>query len=282
MPASTVHQKQAVAAYLGPEASWTYQAAQQHFGPQVRYLAEKQIGDVFAAVQDARADYGVVPIENSTEGAITQTLDLFIHYDLRISALLLLPVENHLLGRGDRANITRLYSHAQVFGQCRDWLNREMPGVEKVQVSSTTRAAELAAQELNTGALAGKTAAEVYGLPILASAIQDRADNATRFVVLGRESATRSGSDRTLLMLGVREQSGGLLHAMRAFDQAAFDLRKIETRPSRHKAWDYYFFIDVAGHEEDELVVKAMQDLRKDGALVKMLGSYPDAKKVRP
>jgi chorismate mutase/prephenate dehydratase len=282
MSASLALEKGITIAYLGPEATWTHQAAREKFGASVQYLPQTHIGDVFEQVHRHRADYGVVPVENSTEGAVDHTLDMFIDYDLRVCAQVLLRIENHLLGRGDRAKMTRLYSHPQVFGQCRDWLGREMPRVEKIEVSSTTRAAELAAQEPNSGALAGRMAAEVYQLPILARAIQDKADNTTRFLIIGEQSCPRTGLDRTSIMLGLRDQPGALFEALRPFDQFKVSLRKIESRPSRRKAWEYFFFVDVDGHQEDELLVAVIQELRKNCSIVKVLGSYPDIERTRP
>jgi len=282
MSASLALEKGITIAYLGPEATWTHQAAREKFGASVQYLPQTHIGDVFEQVHRHRADYGVVPVENSTEGAVDHTLDMFIDYDLRICAQVLLRIENHLLGKGDRAKITRLYSHPQVFGQCRDWLSREMPGIEKIEVSSTTRAAELAAQEPNSGALAGRMAAEVYQLPILARAIQDKADNTTRFLIIGQQSCPRTGLDRTSIMLGLRDQPGALFEALRPFDQFKVSLRKIESRPSRRKAWEYFFFVDMDGHQEDELLMAVIQELKKNCSIVKVLGSYPDIERARP
>ena len=282
MSASLALEKPIAIAYLGPEATWTHQAAREKFGASVQYLPQSHIRDVFEQVHRRRADYGVVPVENSTEGAVDHTLDMFMDYDLRVCAQVLLKIENHLLGRGVREKITRLYSHPQVFGQCRDWLSREMPGVEKIEVSSTTRAAELAAHEPNSGALAGRMAAEVYGLPILARAIQDKADNTTRFLIIGQQSCPRTGFDRTSIMLGLRDQPGALFEALRPFDQFKVSLRKIESRPSRRKAWEYYFFVDMEGHQEDELLMAVIHELKKNCSVVKVLGSYPDIERTRP
>jgi chorismate mutase/prephenate dehydratase len=203
---------------------------------------------------------------------------MFIDFDLQIYAQLLLRIENNLLGHGPRESITRIYSHPQAFGQCRDWLRREMPAVEKIEVSSTTRAAELAAKEPHTAALAGRMAAEVYHLPILAQAVQDREDNTTRFFVIGHQRAPRTGHDRTSLMFSLRDQPGALFAALRPFDQLKINLTKIESRPSRRKLWEYFFFVDMQGHQEDEPVVAAVSELRQHCGIVKILGSYPEIK----
>ncbi len=263
-------------AYLGPEASWTHQAAREKFGQDVSCLPSKSIADVFDSVSRNTAEYGVVPVENSTEGAVDQTLDLLMDCDLRICAQILLRIENNLLARGPRQNIARVYSHPQVFGQCRDWLRREMPTVEKIEVSSTTRAAELASQELGTAALASPLAATVYGLTILEKAVQDRPDNTTRFLVVGRHDCPKTDHDRTALMFGPRDETGALFAALRSLDQLKINLRNVESRPSRRKAWQYFFFIDLEGHQEDALLVAAMKELRKHCDVVKILGSYPD------
>ena len=282
MSASITHRKEMAIAYLGPEATWSHQAASRKFGETAVYLPQTQIRDVFDAVHSRRAGYGVVPVENSTEGTIAQTLDLFIDYDLQISGQIVLRIESHLLGRADRAKMTRLYSHAQVFGQCRDWLGREMPGVEKIEVSSTARAAELAAHEPNSGALAGTAVAEAYELPILSHAIQDNADNATRFLIIGPESGTPTGADRTLIMFALSDPAVGLVKALRPFDQFKVSLRKIENRPNRRKAWEYYFFADVDGHHGDELLMSLIEELKKNCSIVKVLGSFPDNERIWP
>jgi chorismate mutase / prephenate dehydratase len=275
MSASIAVEKAVAIAYLGPEATWTHQAAREKFGASVQYIPQSNIGEVFEAVSRRAADYGVVPVENSTEGAVVHTLDMFMDFDLQVCAQLLLKIENHLLGRGPREGITRLYSHPQVFGQCREWLRREMPGVEKLEVSSTTRAAELASQEPGTAALAGRMAAEVYSLPILARAVQDRPDNTTRFLIIGHQSCPRTGHDRTSLMFGLRDQPGALFAALRPFDELKISLTKIQSRPSRRKAWEYFFFVDMEGHHEDEQLVAAVAQLRLHCGVVKILGSYP-------
>ena len=205
---------------------------------------------------------------------------MFMESDLQICAQVLMRIENHLIARGERDKITRLYSHAQVFGQCREWLRRTMPQVETVEVSSTVRAAQLAAAEEKTGALAGRMAAEVYNLPILERGVQDRADNTTRFLVIGHQGCPRTGRDRTSLMFGLRDEPGALFSALRPFDDLKINLRKIESRPSRRKAWEYFFFADIEGHQEDEQIVAAVNELRKNCSIVKVLGSYPNTERT--
>ncbi len=282
MSASLALEKQIRIAYLGPEGTWTHQAAREKFGASVQYLPQPDIGDVFDNVARRHADYGVVPVENSTEGAVNHTLDMFMESDLQICAQIMLRIENHLLSRGPREQIAKVYSHPQVFGQCREWLRRELPGVELIEVSSTTRAAEHATREENSAALAGRMAAEVYNLSILQRSVQDDPDNATRFLVIGHQSCPRTGNDRTSLMFGLRDEPGALFLALRPFGELKINLTKIENRPSRRKAWEYFFFVDVEGHHEDEPLMAVVSELKKHCSIVKMLGSYPKAESTRP
>ena len=277
MSASLAVEKGIAIAYLGPEGTWTHQAAREKFGASVRYLPQSNIGDVFNEVARHHADYGVVPVENSTEGAVNHTLDMFMESDLKICAQIMLRIENHLLSRAPRENINKIYSHPQVFGQCREWLQREMRGVELVEVSSTTRAAERAVQESNAAALAGRMAAEVYQLPILQRNIHDDPDNTTRFLVIGPEGCPRTGNDRTSLMFGLRDEPGALFSALEPFDRFKLNLNKIESRPSRRKPWEYFFFVDVEGHQQDEPVEAVVRALKKSCSILKVLGSYPSA-----
>jgi chorismate mutase/prephenate dehydratase len=280
MSASLALEKTITIAYLGPEATWTHQAAREKFGASVQYLSQTDISDVFNEVARRRADYGVVPIENSTEGAVNHTLDMFMESDLQICAQILFKIENHLLGRGPREKIAKLYSHPQVFGQCREWLRREMPAIELIEVSSTTRAAELASREAGAGALAGRMAAEVYSLSILEKGVQDKPDNTTRFLVIGHQSCPRTGNDRTSLMFGLRDKTGALFSALRPFDECKISLSKIESRPSRRKAWEYFFFVDMDGHQEDKPLIAVVKELKKQCSIVKILGSYPKAEQL--
>lgn len=275
MSASLALEKDISIAYLGPEATWTHQAARSKFGASVRYSPQANIRDVFEEVERRRADYGVVPIENSTEGAVNHTLDVFIDSRLHICAQILLPIENNLLARIPREEIKVLYSHPQVFGQCRQWLHRNMPGIDLVEASSTTRAAALAAEKPHAGALAGSMAAEVYGLEILEAAIQDSPDNTTRFLVIGHETCPPTGDDKTSLMFGVKDQPGALVHALQPFRQHDINMSRIESRPSKRKAWDYFFFVDLQGHARDEKLARALEELSQHCSLVKILGSYP-------
>jgi chorismate mutase/prephenate dehydratase len=276
MSASLAREKDLCIAYLGPEATWTHQAARSKFGASVGYSAQASIRDVFSEVERGRADYGVVPIENSTEGAVNYTLDVFIDSQLRICAQILLKIENNLIANIPREEIRRVYSHPQVFGQCRQWLQHHLPHAELVEVSSTTRAAALARENPNSAALAGRMAAEVYGLNILEASVQDSPNNTTRFLVIGHETCPPTGCDKTSLMFSVQDKPGALFAALEPLNRWEISMSKIESRPSKRKAWEYVFFVDIAGHCKDDTVVQALEELQKHCTFVKILGSYPN------
>jgi chorismate mutase/prephenate dehydratase len=263
-------------AYLGPRSTFSHQAAARHFGYAVELLPDRTIADVFEAVERGRAHYGVVPIENSQEGAVNATLDRFMDSEARICAQIFLPVELNLLGRGPLDQVRKVYSHPQPFGQCRRWLAEHMPGAECIEVSSTARAAEMAAAEENSAALAGGLAGEEFGLPVLARAIQDSSSNVTRFFVIGRQPARPSGRDKTSVMFAVKDQPGALAKALAPFEKSGISLTRIESRPSKRQAWEYYFFADFAGHAEDAKVAAALGELSGVCAFTRILGSYPD------
>jgi len=275
MSASFALEKGLCIAYLGPEATWTHQAARGKFGASVDYAAQPNIADVFSAVERNKSDYGVVPIENSTEGAVNYTLDVFADSDLKICAEILLKIENNLIARIPRDQIKKIYSHPQVFGQCRNWLRLNLPNVDYIEVSSTTRAAELAASEPDAAALAGRMAAEVYQLDILEASIQDNPNNTTRFLVIGHTTCVPTGFDKTSLMFNVQDKPGSLFAALAPFKELKLNLSKIESRPSKRKAWDYFFFVDVDGHHQDPTLVTALEELQRHCSFVKILGSYP-------
>ena len=263
-------------AYFGPEATFTHQAAVRKFGASLRYAAQKTIADVFAEVSRGNADYGVVPVENSTEGVVTHTLDMFMDSDLKIVAQIVLPIQQCLMSNVPLAKIEKLYVHHQSLAQCRGWLAKNLPRVEIQETSSNARSAELAARDKTAGALGGALAAETYGLKILARDIQDNSVNATRFIVLGRQSSPPTGDDRTSLMLSVADKAGALHSAIAAFRKYKVNMTKIESRPSKRKAWEYFFFIDCAGHYQDASVAKAIKQLGAHANFVKILGSYPN------
>ena len=264
-------------AYLGPEATFTHQAAIQKFGSSLRYVSQKTIADVFTEVSRNRADYGVVPVENTTEGVVTHTLDMFVDSDLKIVSQIVLPVQYCLAGNCRLQDIKRLYVHPQALGQCRQWVQEHLPKVEIFETSSNARSAELAAQGKVNAAITGILAAEKYGLPVLKQDIQDNAANATRFLVLGRQCSPPTGDDRTSLLVSVADKAGALHQAIAAFRRHKINMTKIESRPSKRKAWEYFFFIDCNGHMQDRKVVKAIHLLGEHCNFVKVLGSYPNA-----
>jgi chorismate mutase/prephenate dehydratase len=269
-------EKSLTIAYLGPEATFTHQAAIRRFGSSLRYSPQKTIADVFAEVSKNRADYGVVPVENSTEGVVTHTLDMFVDSDLKVVAQIILPVQQCLMSNSPRAQIRKLYSHPQSLAQCRGWIQNHLSHVEIVETSSNARSAELASKEKSTGAIAGVLAAEKYRLTVLEHDLQDNAANATRFLVLGRQCSPPTGDDRTSLMVSITDKVGALHHALAAFRKNRINLTKIESRPSKRKAWEYFFFIDCDGHKQDRKVAKAIESLGEQCSFVKVLGSYPN------
>ncbi|MGY8655388.1 MAG: prephenate dehydratase [Verrucomicrobiia bacterium] len=262
-------------AYLGPEATYTHQAALGRFGASLNYAPQKTIADVFAEVTRKNADYGVVPIENSTEGVITHTLDLFVDSELKIVAQALMPINHCLIGKTKQSGIKRLYSHPQALAQCRAWIQAHLPQVEVVETSSTTRAAEFAGKERGAAAIASSLAADLYKLKIIQSGIQDNVGNATRFLILGRNSPDPTGADRTSLMFSIAHKTGALHKALEPFRRRRINMTKIESRPSKRKAWEYFFFVDIDGHEKDTKVANALKSLSDHCSLVKVLGSYP-------
>ena len=275
MSASLALEKDLAIAYFGPEATNTHQAARSKFGASVNYTPQLSIADVFDVVARGNADYGVVPIENSTEGAVNHTLDVFMDSELRICAQILMKIENHLVAKIPREQVRKIYSHPQVFGQCRNWLRLHLPDADLIEVSSTPRAAELAASDPAAAAITGKMAAEVHGLQILAPAIQDIATNTTRFLVIGRTASPPTGDDRTSIMFSLQDKPGALFQAIEPFNRLKISMSKIESRPSKRKAWEYFFFVDIDGHAGEDKVKQAIDELEKHCTFVKILGTYP-------
>jgi chorismate mutase / prephenate dehydratase len=263
-------------AFLGPAGTWTHQAAISKFGASVAYAPAESLEEVFDAVARRRADYGVVPIENTTEGAAIHTLDLFADSPLLICAQVLLRIENCLMSGGPREEIRAMYSHAAVFAQCRQWLQRNFPKVDLVEVPSTTRAAEVASRTPHAAALGGALAARLHGLTVLETSIQDSATNTTRFLVIGERTCPPTGRDRTSIMFSVRNEPGSLFHALEPFNKLHINMSRIESRPGRRRDWEYFLFADVAGHCQDERVQTALRGLEQHCSFVKVLGSYPN------
>ena len=267
-------------AFLGPEGTFTQQAVLRHFGHSVRALALATVGEVFQEVEAGNADFGVVAIENSSEGTITNTLDRLLTSPLHICGEVELRIHHCLMGKmGTLARVLRVCSHSQALAQCRGWLDEHLPEAERVAVSSNAEGARRARDEQGSAAIAGEIAAEVYGLGILAREIEDRADNATRFLVLGRKLLRSSGADRTTLLLSIGEtRSPGALHRLlEPLARYRISMTRIESRPSHRRKWDYVFFIDFEGHAHEPHVRKALTALKRRASLFRVLGSYPRA-----
>jgi chorismate mutase/prephenate dehydratase len=299
MSSALALEKTMTIAYLGPEATFTHQAAIRRFGASLRYAPQKTITDVFNEVSKKSADYGVVPVENSTEGVVTHTLDMFVDSDLKIVSQIVLPISHCFVSRFPREKIKRIFVHPQTLGQCRNWLQKHFPNADLVETSSNAISAERATKpvipwkdkkvaggliistkrgqpEIATSAITSELAAEKYKLPILEHDIQDNATNATRFLVLGRQCSPPTGDDRTSLMISVADKAGALHEAISAFRRYKINMTKIESRPSKRKAWEYFFFIDCDGHAQDRKVARAIQLLGQHCNFVKVLGSYPN------
>lgn len=276
--ASIALEKRLCIAYLGPAATYTQQAAICNFGVSLDYRAMKTIPDVFSEVETGAADYGVIPIENSTEGAVFHSMDRLVDSDLKICSQVYLPIEHCLISRSPLSAIQEVRSKDQALGQCREWLRAHLNGVPTMDVVSTAEAVRAASENPGVAAVASILSAQHYGVPVQAKGIQDRDDNVTRFLVIGKTSvrALGKGRDKTSLVISLKDEPGALEKALRAFGSRGINLSKIESRPSRKKAWDYFFFIDLIGHYDDEDVKAALQELEGHCPLIKWLGSYPD------
>ncbi|MDF1860623.1 MAG: prephenate dehydratase [Verrucomicrobiales bacterium] len=262
-------------AYLGPAGTWTHQAAIGKFGHSVEFLPQPSFADVFDQVERRIADYGVVPIENSTEGAVTHTLDLFADSPLKIYGQVMMPIENNLMANCKREEIEHIYSHPQIIAQCRAWLGKNFHEIQPVEKSSSAVAAEVAANEPHSAVLGGSLLADMYGLTILEQSIQDIAHNTTRFLVISHKTCPPTGNDRSSVMFSVRDEPGSLHKALEPFEKLSINMSKIESRPSKRRAWEYFFFVDLAGHCEDEAFAAVIKQLEENCSFVKVLGSYP-------
>jgi chorismate mutase/prephenate dehydratase len=269
-------------AFLGPEGTFSHQAVKSQFGLSVQAMPQGSIPSVFQAVERGQADYGVAPVENATEGAVDPTLDTFLESQLRIVAEILLPVDLALLMRQDLEidRIKRVYSHPQPFGQCQKWMAMRLPHVTAVVASSTTEAARMAREDAEGAAIASELAAGLFDLKVAAAGIQDMGGNATRFWVLGRKAPAPSGRDLTSLVVTVKDSPGVLLHLLEPLAKHNINLSRIQSRPTRRKAWEYAFFLDMEGHEKDPAVATALNELASVANSVKLLGSYPKAEEI--
>lgn len=266
-------------AYLGPRGTFSEEAALKRFGSMVTALACSSIDDVFRKVEAGAAGYGVVPVENSTEGAVGRSLDLLLQTPLKVCGEIKLPVHQLLLARHpDLTRIVRLYSHPQSFSQCHEWLNVNLPhltGEARINAASNADAARLAAADENAGAIAGRKAGEVFNLTICAENIEDDPNNTTRFLVIGAQEVASSGTDKTSLVMSVRNRPGAIHELLGPLARHGVSMTRLESRPSRAGLWEYVFFVDIQGHQQDTKIEKALQEVREKAAFLKVLGSYP-------
>ncbi|MGB9643155.1 MAG: prephenate dehydratase, partial [Candidatus Ratteibacteria bacterium] len=263
-------------AYLGPAGTFTHQASLFQFGDKNDYMPCRTIESVFREVEKGRADYGVVPIENSNEGVVTHTLDMFVDSDLKITAEIILEIHHFLLSREKNlTKIKKVYSHIQALGQCQRWLEENLPGAVLLEAESTAHAVRLAQKEPFSAAIGSEAAAEIYKMNILAPNIEDFRGNATRFLVIGTRYSQPSGDDKTSIMFSIKDRVGALHDMLVPFKKYNINLTRIESRPTKKKAWEYIFFVDFEGHKDDANVCKALALLEKNCVFLKILGSYP-------
>ena len=266
-------------AFFGPKATFTHMATMQMFGLSAELIPQKSIPAVFEEVEKGKALYGVVPVENSTEGMVSHTLDMFMESELKINAEVLLEIHLYLLSRTGRIeDVKKVYSHLQPIAQCREWLAENLPNVPVVDVASTAVAAQIASEDYTGAAIASEIASSMYDLRIVRERIEDQVNNYTRFLVIGKKVADKSGDDKTSLMFSVKDEVGILYRMLEPFAKRGINLSKIESRPFKKKAWEYIFYLDLMGHISDEPVAAAVQELKECCQFVKLLGSYPKAK----
>ncbi len=267
-------------AYLGPKGTYTQAATQKHFGDGIKMLPLASLPQVFREVEASTVDYGVVPIENSTEGVVSHTLDLFVQSSLKICGEIHLPIHHSLMCASSDLSLDKIevvYAHPQAIAQCRQWLDVNLPEAKRVAVSSNAEGARMTQSEPTSAAIAGQVAAELYKLHILQENIEDNVNNTTRFLVIGHQEVSKSGDDKTTLLLSARNKSGALYHLLEPLSNYNLDMTRIESRPSKNMNWEYLFFMDIAGHIEDENVKSALLELEQEAELFRVLGSYPTA-----
>ena len=278
MSACLAAEKPLQVAYLGPEGSFTQAAAVKQFGGSVQLQSMSTIADVFNAVETGNASYGVVPVENSTEGMVSHTLDRFINTPLKINGEVSLRIHHYLLSKSKKLNeITTVYAHPQALAQCKNWLSKYLPNCELVAVNSNSEAAKKVSFEPNAAAIAANRAAEIYDLSVLASNIEDEADNTTRFLVIGAQDVGPSGQDKTALLVSTKNKPGALQVLLKPLADSGISMTRIESRPSRKGIWEYVFFIDIEGHCQDGTVSQALTLLEQESSMCRVLGSYPKA-----
>ena len=276
MSASLALEEPLKVAFLGPEATFTHLAALRHFGSSVAFKPHSSIRSVFEMVDTGKAEFGIVPIENSNEGIVSYTLDLFMDYDLKINAEVIQEVSHNLLSKsGDIKKIKKIYSHPQAAAQCRGWLEATLPNTPVLEAASTAKAAEFASDDGKLAAISSELAAKIYDLHFVERNIEDNRRNMTRFLVIAEESPEPTGNDKTSILFSVKDKPGALFDILTPFKKARINLSKIESRPSKRKAWEYIFFVDMSGHFEDKKVSKAIGEVKDSCLFLKILGSYP-------
>jgi chorismate mutase / prephenate dehydratase len=269
-------QTEVIVSFLGPATTYTHLACLEHFGSSIRTLSQESIQDVFASVEMGEATHGVVPVENSTEGTVDRTLDMFIESDLKICGEVFLRISHTLFSQtGAIEDIRVIYSHPQALGQCRKWMKKNTPHVTLTETASTAKAAELAAQDTNAAAIASSFAGRLYGLKAVSSQIEDSLQNFTRFLVIGRQPLGNTGKDKTSLLFLTRHTPGTLYGVLKIFAEKRINLTKIESRPMKGEPWEYIFFVDVEGHTTDSNLQEALVELKDSVIFMKILGSYP-------
>ncbi len=265
-------------AFLGPDGTFTQAAALKHFGHSVKTQSVGAISEVFREVESGACHYGVVPVENSTEGVVTHTLDMFLSSPLQICGEVSLRINHHLLSVSkEMAHIEVVYSHQQSLAQCRSWLDRNLPQAKRVSVGSNAEAAKLASADPQSAAIASEMAAEIYGLKIVSKNIEDEPGNTTRFLVIGKQEVTPCGADKTSLLLATRNIAGSLHRLLAPLAEHDVSMTRIESRPSRRGKWEYVFFVDIEGHKDDDSVAQVLKNLKSEAQICKILGSYPKA-----
>jgi len=270
-------------AYLGPKATFTHLACLRGFGDGAEFLPVRSIRDVFQEVEKGMVGYGVVPIENSTEGVVSHTLDMFVDSDLKICGEIFLEVSHHLLSlSGEKAAVEKIYSHAHAIAQSRRWLEANLPRVPVLEVASTAAAAEIASRDPSAAAIASELAARLYSLKVVSARIEDAANNFTRFLIVGRKGTPSTGHDKTSVLFSIKDRVGALYRMLEPFAEGGINLTKIESRPSKTKVWEYLFYVDFEGHGEDPRVERALARLAEQCLFLKVLGTYPSEKKRAP
>ncbi len=277
MSAAIALEKPVQISYLGPEATYTHLASLSKFGASVTYTPAANFREVFRDVEQGLSDYGVIPIENSIDGAVTHALDLLIDSDLKICSEIYFGISHHLMSKSPIKKIKRVYSKSEVFSQCRLWLERNLHGIELIPTASSAAAAQKVKTEKGAAAIGSSLAAKLYGVPVLAKGIQDFSENVTRFLVISKNIAGQTGDDKTSILVSVKDKVGALHEMIAPFMKYRVNMSKIESRPSKKKAWEYYFFIDFEGHIQNARIQRLLAEVEKHARFIKILGSFPTA-----